>query len=422
MTRLGKRFAVAGVAIVAVGLIGLWGYDRRARATYEEQLRLARQEGMVTSASEFRARILPASDEENAAPFYRSLKGRLPSTVDFADLTKRIAYTRAANDIGLARKFLQEYRTVLNDLDVAVTKSRCWFDRHWEDGAATLMPELAQMIGAAKLVLLRATVSVVEGNSTAALADIDRVTTIAHHAGEEPTTISKLVEVRIHRMAMDALAAWSFTNRNEPEYAKKLHDSVALLPEPNLRGESLGSLFETLSMIDICSTAEGRRNLGLNESDISPLEGTMGLLLNPWKAKALVVEAERDRWRALAHPDRNLEANLSASTRKLNRGLLAFPTAAQMVEALGSGSDPILDRRDAHVTGVQRYSALAKALSQPKIPSRLDTSAWQSPFDGTPLRYEFDGKQIRIWVSGDPRDDEPVMLKVPPDSVFQKKP
>ncbi|HMS53885.1 MAG TPA: hypothetical protein PKA27_00665 [Fimbriimonadaceae bacterium] len=421
MKRLLRRVLLGGAVLAVAGLVGWWGYNRKARSAFEEQLRLARQEGMVTSAAEFRARIPNATDTENAASIYRNLKGRLPTTIDFADLTKQVAYKAGRHDLNMARKFLQEYRPVLQDLDVAVERPRCWFDRRWEDGAATLMPELAQMKSAARLILLRATVAVADGNSKAAIQDVERTRKLAKHAGEEPTMIARLVEAGIHRMALDALASWSFSNRNQPLYAQLMIQTVQSLPNPNLKEENLGSLYEILSLIDLCSTPEGRHQLGLSEPDISPLEGPMSLLINPWKAKALIVEAERDRWRALTKPDQNLEAELDKATRKLYRGLLAFPTAANLHTMLGSGNDPVLDRQVAFSTGMLRFKALARALSQPKIPKQIDTRDLLSPLDGKPLHYEFNGKQVRIWVSGDDHEGEPVVLKVPPDSVLSKQ-
>jgi hypothetical protein len=63
----------------------------------------------------------------------------------------------------------------------------------------------------------------------------------------------------------------------------------------------------------------------------------------------------------------------------------------------------------------QTYEALIRALTEKSIPKTIRTSDLKSPFDGKPISYRFDGRQIVISVSTGstdvvdlrlPRDDE----------------
>ena len=66
--------------------------------------------------------------------------------------------------------------------------------------------------------------------------------------------------------------------------------------------------------------------------------------------------------------------------------------------------------------GRQTYVALARALNTHPIPTTIRTDDLLSPFDGKPLSYKYNGKEIVIQVSGKPGPGgKSPVLKIPPD-------
>lgn len=397
-----------GVAVV-VSIPLVWHRVRDARdaAALDEQLRLARAEGMATTAAEYRAGIPSAKPEENAAPLYRKLPfGKQPN---WAKLTYDVNVLGDDASLRAAKEGIALRAEDLRLGDQAAKLPRCWFDRPWEDGYAVLFPELAKMKNLARAFALRGTVAAQEGRPEDALADAGRLFIVANHAGQEPHMIGQLVREAIQVIGMRALGEWSFAHRGEKRYAIALGRAAASMSMPNLKAERRGDLYATLGLVELCATPQGRAKLGLKEDDVAPVEGLMSVLLPPGQAKVAIAKAERAYWAALDAPEAERTAKLKAAYFEVLKGLVAFPTAAKIYTMLGSEEDPAIDRIPRFRARQMQFVALAKAL-QAGVPKTLDTKSMLSPFDGEPVRYGFDGRQIQIEVSG-----LNGVLKIPPD-------
>jgi hypothetical protein len=82
---------------------------------------------------------------------------------------------------------------------------------------------------------------------------------------------------------------------------------------------------------------------------------------------------------------------------------MAFPFPAPISETV---EDPYLGHVMSWKSAMLEHRCLLRALARPRIPTKLDTSDLTSPYDGKPLTYSSDGKQIRIEISaglGSPR-------------------
>lgn len=396
-----------GVAVV-VSIPFVWHRIRDARdaAALNEQLKLARAEGMATTAAEYRAGIPSAKPEENAAPLYRKLRGG--NQPNWSKLISDVVLRGDAASLRAAKDALAEREDNLKLAEQAAKFPRCWFDRPWEDGVAVLFPEYAQMKNVAKALALRGTVAAWERRPDDALADAGRIFTIAAHAGEEPHPIAHLVRESIQAIGIRALAEWGLHVRSEKRYAIALGRAAASMTAPDLKSEVRGELYNVLSLVELCQTPEGRAKLGLREDEVAPVEGLMSVLLPPGQAKVAIVKAERAYWAALDAPRPERGERMKAAYFEVLKGLVAFPTAAKVYTALGSEDDPMAERLEGFRSRQMQYIALARAL-QAGVPKTLDTRDLLSPYDGKPLKYRFDGHQIQIEASG----VSPV--KIPPD-------
>jgi hypothetical protein len=395
--------------------------EKRDEAELQEQLSAARAEGLPTNGKEMAALIQSAKPEENAGPIYQKLRGAFRNSGDVIQLTLDIEFNPNPTLKKRAHELLTKYAVPIALTEKAAKLPRCWFDRNWDLGAAVLFPEFATMKTAARFLGLRAALEASEGRVDSILADIDRMVAISKQAHEEPTAIAHLVSESIRRMAIGELARASFVYRNRPEYAREMARILKGWQKPNLKEEQIGELYNVLSLIELCSTPKGRENLGLKTEDIPAAESFFPIFMNRKQALVEIIKAQRAYWKALDAPQKERKSRIDAANDEFSRAMLAFPTAAKIYDMLSyGGEDPMIWRAEISESARLQYVVLQRALAQRVIPKKISTDDLLSPFDGKPVRYSFDGKQIVIEVSGYERDSKPVQLKVPPDSVFKK--
>lgn len=410
------------VVVSATLFIAVQVGRNRSEAAFQEQLRLARQEGIPTSAAEFAARIKPVPPEQNGAQFYRELvklRGELPKDpINYCPI----------RDASLARdkRFVASTVRLYNIIDEATKRPHCWFDRDWSQGYAVLFPEYAYIKNAAKLLMIRGSVEASEGNSIAAVRDVNELFAMGRHLDEDPAAIAYLVHIAVIQIAAQTVSTWSMEHRNEPAYKKLLQRAIEELPRPDLRRLYSAELYAMLSAIDMLSTPEGRRKFGLKDDDGPSLAQQAFLkMASQGKGKADIVMAYREAWAAFPKPMAQRDRLLQKADSDLDQALMAYPYAYSVIRALSGGHEPWdIDFEAVWITDRQRDIALERAISQDPIPHKIKTSDLLSPYDGKPLAYSFDGKQISITTSPEPSDDEdeppkPMVRKTPPDSAFQ---
>ncbi len=409
-----------GFALVVATPWAVISYRSRLEAAeYREQLRLARAEGLPTTAEEYIAYVPTAKPEENAAPIYRKLRALTVGSEEVSKLDASLTFHPTMQDEAAARATLERLKPWLGLADQATRLPRCWFDREWR-GSATLFPEYARMKDAARLLGLRGTLAAAHGDSLAALQDARRILMIAKHAGEEPHAIARLVRESIYLIGLRHLAGWAYSHRGAPAYRSALEQAVEEFPKPNLNDEDRAALYEVLSVIELCSTQEGQAELGLKPDDISKAENLFGILLSRSKSRINIVKAARAAWAALDRPSKERAVLLTAARQDLYQALLAFPTAARVYEMLTSGGDVDwrATREEMWTAQQQQYIALSRALGGPKTPKAIRTDDLLSPFDGKPLTYRLEDGQIVIQVSG--YEGSRLLLKMPSDNALGK--
>ena len=389
-------------------------------ADYKAQIRLARAEGLPTNAAEFAATIRPAPPAENAARFYRDLRPLIKPIGNFSDV--EIAFLRDPSQQKLrsAQACLRRGENVLKLVDTATKLPRCWFDRNWSDGPAVLLPELADMKSAAKLLGLRGSIAANEGKESSALANAHQIFVIAKHAGEEGTSLSALVSLAIYVIGMNRIATWAVLDPSSRTYRDELVRALNSIPQPDLRRENRDQLMMILSLIDLSLTKSGRESLGLKEEELPTGPNLVSILLSQPKARVAIVKAERDYWAALELPPKERTSAISDAVMRRNMALLAFPIAARLYDQLSSGQDDngrdeISTRYDVLKRYQIAYTAVLRSLSNGGVTRKITTSDLKSPNDGQPLTYSFDGKQMVITLAG-PVTGTPWRLRIPPDA------
>ena len=271
------------------------------------------------------------------------------------------------------------------------------------------------MKSGAKFLALRGSVAAHEGNVRSALEDSRRLFVIARQAGEEPTQIANMVRESIEQIGLRELATWAYVHHDQPAYLQALKKVVDDLPRPDLKNEHRGDLFMVLSLIDLTSSKEGRRELGLKDNDIGT-ENLMPLFFSRSKARVQIVKAERDYWSALDLPATTRKPALEDADRRIETALMAYPTAYR---SNYGGYTFNSEREEVWEARRLTYLALLRALAAKTLPPSIKTGDLHSPFDGKPLTYHFDGRQVVIEVSdgGHPGLIRP--FKLPLDSALK---
>lgn len=387
----------------------------REEAQFQEQLRLAWSEGLPSTSEQFKSFIKPARPEENAAPLYRKLIKLKRLKNEPNKVCDQFLFERSPAHSLAARNALTDGAPYLTIIEEAVKLPDCWFDRDWAQGFALLFVEFSYMKSGARLLALRAAVKAGNGEHRAALADINRIFKMATHLAEEPSALAQLVSIAHYEISLRCLRGLSFVHRDRHEYLEAARQAVAAWPKVNLRVEQRAYLWEFLSVIELCRTPEGRENLGLREDEISPAERIMPILLSRSKAKIEIAKGAREFWAAHALPLKEKLAAQQEADRKVWQAMLAFPTAALILEKL---TDPgvVTERREESWEARRLQNvAMLRALGFKTIPKAVKTSDLLSPFDGKPVTYSWDGKQIKITVSGLNGDSGPIVLRMPPN-------
>jgi|GEM_PF-1677181 len=427
--RIWIGIAAIVVLAVGIGMIVTKVHANQDAAALDEQLRLARAEGIPTTWQEFAATIPAATPAENAAPLYRQLaaatadlKGKPSYDTDYSDLDAEVVFHTSTHVIKRAHTFLTDRKAVLELADRASKLPKCWFNRDWSQGFGTLFPEFAYMKGAAKAVAVRGALAAASHDPTAALADNREILLIGRHAGCEPFIISRLVGESVDWIAVRELSEWAFAFPAERAiYHDALVKAIAAMPRPDLKAEHSQDLSNILSLIDLSLTPEGRAKLGLHEDEVGLLNKIAPLLLSQPKARVEIVKAEREYWEALDQPPGKMGPLLEGAARRRDTALHAFPLADKLYEMFGS-EDPTSNRKPNWETEIEACKAAARALSGPAIPNEIRTSDLLSPYDGKPLTYRFDGKQIVVTVSGNDPESRSPGLKIPSDKALAKPP
>mgnify|MGYP006998739677 CR=1 FL=1 len=408
--------------VIAVPAIWFFVKARTDEAAFQKQLSLARKEGLPTTAEEFIATLPKVAPEDNAAPYYRQLRGKLGNTSEWAALMQGLMYgdTHAVS-IRRAKEELTNREEALTLIAEAIRRPKCSFDRDWKLGLAVLLPEFADMKSAARVLLLRGAMAAVTGRANDAIADIRNMLKVANHCKDGSTAIPELVGESIELIAMRALADWSYKYRL-PLYSQELKRVLKQRHKPEPKRESRDILFSTLILLEQVSTTEGRQSLGISSQDeeVNRVERLFGFILDKGSAKVKLVESIREGWKALDAPIDQRRYRVRQASYNTSMALLAFPMAGRVSDALGYGDENVPCRVELWKCHQLFYQGALRALSEKVIPKAIRTDDLLSPFDGKPLIYRFDGRQIVIQVST-PKEIEfvPNVFKLPSDTSLK---
>ncbi|MBI1755532.1 MAG: hypothetical protein HYR64_00305 [Fimbriimonas ginsengisoli] len=307
MARRKWLFAIALVfAGIAIPAVALWSAYRQAGETgrrhYEEQLRLAKEEGLPTLPSEL-ALLTRTPENQNAARRYRQI---LVDYQKVLDLPRKTPLPKDRWQLGriwadrpetlvTALAEVAPFAGVLDELRTASKLSGCDFKYDLSKGLSLDFPEFAKLKDLCKILCQSAVLEALDGNWNAATDDLLAVARMSKHLRDQPFVIAGLVSVSFRSMAESA--AWQIAQSRPEEPAFVLADRLVqeLGPPPSLRRE-IGS-----DVVALRADADGGRPPPRLEDVPDP---TMGIPALRYEAFAACIElVVRQHKAAMADPE-----------------------------------------------------------------------------------------------------------------------
>lgn len=388
--------------------------NRREQAALDEQLRLARQEGLPTTGDEYAATLPKVKDSDNAAPIYMELEKSHRKLIRWdKEIASRLLDNPSKQDVDKARKYLATFEPELSLIDKAVTFPHCQFKRGWNKQAVVLTPELATIKYAARLALVRGSIAACEGHTAKAIAEARKGIVVSRHLGEEPYCISILVALAVENIVLRHLVAWQMEHPEEKAYWREIKKIIDESKPLNLEAMHRFDLVEVLTIVELSQTDEGLRELGLRDDEIDGMRKFMPLLRSRTAAKTTIVASMRQYYKELGNPSKDLKDRSSKAWMGVSLGLMSFPAAFSIYSNLGNTSENdgnwlfIIQERNV------AYRAFLRATEKGRIAKMVDTHDLKSPYTRKPASYTFDGKQMVIKVDRGSGED-PYTLKLPP--------
>lgn len=213
---LGK-LAIALVVAMALDLMTFWNLDVAVR----QRLSALRVEAGALALSVAPPKI---PDPDNAAIVYEQVFELMGPEKDWkkrrdAKWDEWLKPDNADFDPGdqELRQFLADQAPALALLRQVVDKPGCYFQRDYgRPRMTTLLPEIARIRDAAKLLALDARVKAADGDVRGALEDLSVLFAMAGHIATEPILVSVLVGIRVETLAMESLENILATSQASP--------------------------------------------------------------------------------------------------------------------------------------------------------------------------------------------------------------
>ena len=161
-----------------------------------------RQAGLPWTQADLRPET-PIPDDQNAAPQIKEFE----KTWSDSGLSKNfpsLLDALKAHNPNKAATILKKCEPAVNAAKLASKKPYMDFHHDWDRGALLKLPEFAKLKEAIKLLTASAQVNQLNGNSQAALSDLEAAVRLANLCADEPTVIGNLVTIAGIVISLDA--------------------------------------------------------------------------------------------------------------------------------------------------------------------------------------------------------------------------
>jgi len=402
------------IAIVAVAISAWIHFARLAdEAALKEQLDLAHREGMSTTWQEVLDGTPVPKSEENAAPIYVALFSFPKLDIQSIDESDRTLLDKATPEsIRQASEIVAAFPKQLELIDRAATLPRCQFIGRDKGPLEYFGVDSYRLSGAAKLIALRGSIAATRGDALVAVKNAEEMMAIARHIDDDGLENSRIASDAVEESAVAHLLTWRLHHLGEKTYLNAVRRALQSWEPPDLRRMFRGQIVLALTVANAILTPDGRKELGFKTDDYGLTESFLASIRSQPKGRIALVSAGRKVWRALALPISKRRPVLEEADDRIESAMDAFPTPHIEVER-----DPVDQwMYDQYwLAKIQLYKAALRAVSGKTVAKSIRTTDLPSPFDGKPLTFSFDGKQMLFVVSNSSGHGDGPRLKIGPD-------
>ena len=358
---------------------------------FQQQLALARKEGIPTTGKELSDSLPALKDSENAASYYSKLEDRQYESPpagwkEIDELLKRDPKAAITSTSALIEK---EKNDIAN-FEIGASLAHCNFNRNWAS------PEWMDhrdygLKKAIYLISTRAALFAAQGKHELAVKDAGLLMNLAAQLREEPGQFGEIMRFTAESVGLNLLGKLAVRYQNVPEYLVKLKSSLKSASTVNPKNVLKTELIEIITLIDYVESKAGRERWRITDHEYSEAL-KMPIPQSKDEGKALIVEGFRKRWASAKEPYD--EAEITKGNDMIKQGAKSFVIAEHF---LSEGFQPELIQQmsASYVARIRVLETLILALNK-KLPNELKEKAQLSPIDKKPIRYQVSNGKISI--------------------------
>jgi hypothetical protein len=406
MRRLIIIFSIVLVALIATPFIIRSIKTARIKAEYKEVLATAKKKGLPTTWAEFENQGNHCLPKDNADVFYLELEEyKRTMRPDDRDLDSNLLFAPSSFQLLDTKRFLESNRDALQLIEKATSRPHCQVLADWSQGYALVTEEWALIKDASLLLEIRACYRAQSGDVAGALRDFDRLMVMARHCDEDLGSTGHYRALSIRIRTLKNVASLVVRGNPKPTFRAFLIKLVDQFPDFDPQKVFRMELVSMLDLIDKCNTPEGRKKLGIPESE---LKGLIGKLLkvaqSEDQARLRIAKGMLAYWEALSLPVDQMDEQCNKAQNEYLEGLVSFPYAANIYSMISSSPSPSSSMR-LTIAYKQILKALIQTTATPSLPKMYKTDYLTDPWLHVPLKYLNDGKHLLI-SAGEPGSKE----------------
>ncbi|MBM4038315.1 MAG: hypothetical protein FJ290_07365 [Planctomycetes bacterium] len=323
--------------------------------------------------------------------------------------------------------YLKDNAEILDLLHKAAERQECKFDLDFTKGMGMLLPHLARLRHATRLLALEAMERIEAGKADDAGESLIAALRMGEALRREPILVSTLVRIACNSLAVAQAERWASRTKPSPAALERLEAALAAAADPKLiEGAMVG---ERCFGIDIYQTyilkpnrAEMLRNLGAAEV---PFPLAVNLIPNAYfkmdmcyyldVMNAYVAVARRSYPQNYLDRNRALEA---IPARLAERYFIAGMILPALGRTFVSAQNHMARCESARVA----LAALRYKAKHGRLPADLAAlvpgflkAVPLDPFDGKPLRYKAGEAGLTVYALGENGKDDGGLTQPPPE-------
>ncbi len=427
--------SIAFVVLLFVGLPLLWIVGAKAKMRQAEtdalkERKAAQAEHLPLTPNDLR-RNPPVPDADNAALIYQQMyrsfrtKSKQVSALE-KDALNITSLTATPNEIaanlGAARELIRLTQLEFVLMEQAAQKPDCDFKRPWEQGAALLLPEYADMRKMTRLLVIKAELLDKDGKPLEALKQIEMGGALVRHLGKEPILIGMLVQIAVESI-LDR--EWHrLVNRHAGDaafLARATEVDRAFGELPSLKNSLRGEVWFGISAIESMKNGTYKEeNYGLSDEEkakMPKLNPKMASLyeknhLIHWRKVFKMLDAAGNDTakasRFLVQDEEDIKAAVKADPQGQAMNAMLTPVFSQT----GKKVVQIDAMRRMRVLKIELLKYRAAHGAFPKDLSAFNAKTATDPFAGKPFIYRVEGKGYILYSVGENGVDDGGQRKV----------